>query len=42
MFVQIVSIVFPIFTVIGVGYLYGRRHRPDMIATNQVNMDIFV
>ncbi|HJV25180.1 MAG TPA: AEC family transporter [Aromatoleum sp.] len=42
MFFQIVSIVFPIFGVIVVGYLYGRRRRPDMIATNQVNMDIFV
>jgi len=42
MFVQIVSIVFPIFTVIGIGYLYGRKHRPDMIAANQVNMGIFV
>lgn len=42
MLVQIVSIVFPVFTVIAVGYLYGRKHRPDMIATNQVNMGIFV
>lgn len=42
MLVQIVSIVFPVFTVIAVGYLYGRRHRPDMLATNQVNMGIFV
>lgn len=42
MLVQIVSIVFPVFTVIAIGYLYGRRHRPDMIATNQVNMGIFV
>ena len=42
MFVQIVSIVFPVFTVIAIGYLYGRKHRPDMIATNQVNMGIFV
>lgn len=42
MLVQIVSIVFPVFTVIAIGYLYGRKHRPDMIATNQVNMGIFV
>lgn len=39
---QIVSIVFPVFSVIVVGFLYGRRHQPDMIATNQVNMGIFV
>ncbi|WP_312937639.1 AEC family transporter [Stutzerimonas nitrititolerans] len=42
MLVQIVSIVFPVFTVIAVGYLYGRKHRPDMFATNQLNMGIFV
>lgn len=42
MLLQIVSIVFPIFAVIIVGYVYGRHHRPDMIATNQVNMDVFV
>lgn len=42
MFVQIASIVFPIFTVIVVGYLYGRWHRPEMIATNRMNMDVFV
>ncbi|MCB1954043.1 MAG: AEC family transporter [Rhodocyclaceae bacterium] len=42
MFLQIASIVFPVFAVIVLGFVYGRRHRPDMIATNQVNMDIFV
>ncbi|KAA3650536.1 MAG: AEC family transporter [Proteobacteria bacterium] len=42
MFLDIASIVFPVFSVIVVGFLYGRRHRPDMLATNQVNMDIFV
>ncbi|MGK9063695.1 AEC family transporter [Stutzerimonas chloritidismutans] len=42
MLVQIVSIVFPVFTVIAIGYLYGRKHRPDMFATNQLNMSIFV
>lgn len=42
MLFQIVSIVFPIFAVIVVGYVYGRHHRPDMIAANQVNMGIFV
>lgn len=42
MFLKIVSIVFPIFAVVAVGYLYGRAHRPSMVAANQVNMDIFV
>ncbi len=42
MLVQILSIVFPVCAVIAVGCLYGRKHRPDMLATNQVNMGIFV
>ncbi|MCB1896594.1 MAG: AEC family transporter [Zoogloeaceae bacterium] len=42
MIIQIFSIVFPVFAVIVVGFAYGRRHRPDMLATNQVNMDVFV
>jgi malate permease and related proteins len=39
---QIFSIVFPIFTIVLVGYLYARRHLPDMAAANKVNIDIFV
>ncbi len=39
---QIFSIVFPIFAIVLVGYLYGRRHAPDMAAANQLNLDIFV
>ncbi|MEZ5627139.1 MAG: AEC family transporter [Rhodocyclaceae bacterium] len=42
MFLEITSIVLPVFAVIVVGFIYGWRHRPDMLATNQVNMDIFV
>ncbi len=42
MLMRIVAIVFPIFAIVLLGYLYGRRHRPDMIAANQVNMDVFV
>jgi len=42
MILRIVAVVFPIFAIIGAGYWYGRRHRPDMVAANQVNMDIFV
>lgn len=42
MVLQIASVVFPVFAVIVLGFVYGRRHQPDMIATNQVNMDIFV
>ncbi len=42
MLLRIVAIVFPIFAIVAAGYLYGRRHRPDMIAANQLNMDVFV
>lgn len=42
MLLRIVGIVFPIFAIVLAGYVYGRRHRPDMIAANQVNMDVFV
>lgn len=42
MYLKIIGIVFPIFAVVVVGYLYGRYHRPNMVAANQVNMDIFV
>lgn len=39
---QLISIVFPIFAIVMVGYLYGRRHTPDMAAANRLNIDIFV
>ncbi len=39
---QIFGIVFPIFAIVIVGFLYGRRHTPDMAAANQVNMDVFI
>lgn len=39
---QIFNIVFPIFAIVLVGYLYARRHLPDMAAANKVNIDIFV
>ena len=39
---EILSIVLPIFGVILVGYLYARRHAPDMSAANRVNLDVFV
>ena len=42
MILRIAAIVFPIFAIVLLGYLYGRRHRPDMLAANQVNMDVFV
>lgn len=42
MFLRIVAIVFPIFAVVGAGYIYGRYRRPDMTFANQLNMDVFV
>ena len=42
MLLRIVSIVFPVFAIAGIGYLYGRYKRPDMALANQLNMDLFV
>lgn len=42
MLIRILSIVFPLFAIVGVGYAYGRRMRPDMGFANQLNMDVFV
>ncbi len=42
MFLQILSIVFPIFSIIALGFFYARRHEPDMAGANQINLDIFV
>ena len=39
---RIISIVFPIFLIVLVGYLYGRRHRPEMMAANRLNMEVFL
>ncbi len=39
---RIVTIVFPVFAIVLAGWLYGRRHRPDMGFANQLNMDVFV
>ncbi|MBL8485662.1 MAG: AEC family transporter [Rhodocyclaceae bacterium] len=42
MLLRIVAIVFPVFALIGVGWLYGRFRKPDMAVANQLNMDLFV
>jgi predicted permease len=39
---QIFGIVFPLFAIVALGYLYARRHAPDMAAANQINLDLFV
>lgn len=42
MMLRIVTIVFPIFAIVVVGYVYGRRKQPEMAILNQLNMDIFM
>ena len=42
MLLRIVGIVFPIFAIVMLGYGYGRRHRPEMLAANRLNMDVFM
>jgi hypothetical protein len=39
---RILSIVFPVFAIIGIGYWYGRAKRPDIGVTNQISMDVLV
>lgn len=42
MLLRILSIIFPVFAIAGIGYLYGRYKKPDMAIANQLNMDLFV
>jgi malate permease and related proteins len=42
MLLRIAGIVFPIFLIVMVGFGYGRKRRPDMLAANQLNMAIFL
>ena len=38
---RIVTIIFPVFVIVAAGYIYSRRHKPDMSAGNRINMDVF-
>lgn len=38
---RIAGIMAPVLTMIGVGWLYARRHAPDLSAINRMNMDVF-
>jgi malate permease and related proteins len=42
MLLRVLGVVFPIFIIILIGYLYGRRHNPEMRVANTLNMDIFL
>jgi predicted permease len=38
---QVFEIVFPIFAIVLLGFLYARRHGPDMSSANRLNLEIF-
>ena len=42
MLLRIIAIIFPIFAIVGAGYVYARYKKPDMAFANQLNMDVFV
>jgi predicted permease len=42
MLFRIISIVFPIFIIVMVGFAYGRKHRPDMQVANSLNISVFL
>jgi len=39
---RILEITFPIFSIVGIGLLYGYFFRPDMALPNRINMDVFI
>lgn len=39
---RIFEITFPIFSLVGVGYLYGILYKPDMSLPNRLNLDVFI
>lgn len=41
MLLRILSVVFPIFAIVGIGWVYGRVRKPDMSTANVLNMDLF-
>jgi predicted permease len=42
MLIRILSILFPLFAVVAVGYFVARQLKPDMGDVNRLNMDVFV
>ncbi len=42
MLLRIVSILFPVFAIVALGYFVGRKARPDLTHANKLNMDVFV
>jgi predicted permease len=39
---RILGILFPIVFIVCAGFIYGRRHNPEMSVANRLNMDVFV
>ena len=42
LFLRVIEVVFPVFAIVLAGYFYGRKHRPEMVAVNQLNMNVFL
>jgi len=42
MLLRIVSILFPLFAIVALGYFIGRKWQPDLAHANKLNMDVFV
>jgi predicted permease len=40
MYLRILVIILPVVSIIALGYIYGRRARPDMTAVNRINMNV--
>jgi predicted permease len=40
LFARLIGIILPVFSVIGLGYLYGRRANPDMTWVNRINVNV--
>ena len=41
MLTQILGIVVPVYGIVLVGFIYARRHAPDLRAANRLNLDVF-
>ena len=41
MLLRIVSILFPLFAIVLLGWLVARRRAPDLADINRINMDVF-
>lgn len=42
MLLRVISIVFPVFMIVMAGWWFGRRHQPDMVVANRLNMEMFI